>query len=197
MLLTALVNGTKITEFQPQNNKQTYLAYLCGADIALPEPRTNEEVLLYKLCVEGVGATQTAVSGLDFSNCSLNSEVAVEVFKSLRDVTAEGGNHNQIILTGNPCITGKAVFKSGRKTVESFSEVFMIFDDFPPSEEISIGVNDGGLVTYRTLNDAMEDLMGAPYPAVISWPDTTYWTAKLTDEDRAIATNKGWTLVEG
>ena len=53
-MLKALKNGAKINpSFQPQNNKQAYLAYLCGLDIALPEPRTEEEVLLCKLCVDG------------------------------------------------------------------------------------------------------------------------------------------------
>lgn len=54
-LLKALKDGAKINpNFQPQNNKQAYLAYLCGLDIALPEPRTEEEVLLYKLCIDGI-----------------------------------------------------------------------------------------------------------------------------------------------
>ena len=51
--MTALTNGTPIAEFQPQNNKQAYLAYLCGADIALPSPRNAEEALLYNLCLKG------------------------------------------------------------------------------------------------------------------------------------------------
>lgn len=51
--MTALLNGIPITEFQPQNNKQAYLAYLCGAGNKLPEPRTVEEVLLYNLCMSG------------------------------------------------------------------------------------------------------------------------------------------------
>lgn len=54
-LLTDLLNGTDIAKFQPQNNKQAYLAFLCGASIELPTPRTVEEALLYKLCVKGVG----------------------------------------------------------------------------------------------------------------------------------------------
>ena len=53
-MLKALLNGLKINpKFQPQNNKQAYLAYLCGLDIALPEPRTVEEILLCKLCADG------------------------------------------------------------------------------------------------------------------------------------------------
>ena len=37
------------------------------------------------------------------------------------------------------------------------------------------------------------------YPVRVSWSEHTYEKSviKLTDEDRAIATNKGWTLVEG
>lgn len=49
------MSGTPITEFQPQNNKQAYLAYLCGAGNALPTPRSVEEVLLYNLCLNGMG----------------------------------------------------------------------------------------------------------------------------------------------
>lgn len=54
-LLSALVSGLQVNpDFQPQNNKQAYLAYLCGLDIPLPEPRTAEEALLCKLCVDGI-----------------------------------------------------------------------------------------------------------------------------------------------
>lgn len=53
-LLKGLLTGQTVNpEFQPQNNKQAYLAYLNGLDIALPEPRTPEEVLLYNLCANG------------------------------------------------------------------------------------------------------------------------------------------------
>lgn len=53
--MTALINKTAISpSFQPQNNKQAYLAYLNGLNIELPAPRTTEEALLYKLCESGV-----------------------------------------------------------------------------------------------------------------------------------------------
>lgn len=55
-LLYALARGAQVKQdFQPQNNKQAYLAYLNGLDISLPEPRTTEEVLLYNLCLNGGG----------------------------------------------------------------------------------------------------------------------------------------------
>lgn len=194
MLLTALANGTKITEFQPQNNKQAYLAYLCGADIALPEPRTNEEVLLYKLCVGGIGVAPMAVAGLDFSNCSFDRAGMVTVFESLKDVTADGGYCNQIILTGNPCVTGEAVFNAGSKTVKNHDELCAIFGDIPLDTEISAKVDNEGMVWYASLEIALDQLQYAPYPMEISWEDVTYYVKKLTEEDMAIAINKGWVL---
>lgn len=66
MLLTALMNGATIDpKFQPQNNKQAYLAYLCGLDISLPEPRTEEEVLLCKLCANGGMGGGMEFTGID------------------------------------------------------------------------------------------------------------------------------------
>ena len=44
--------------FHPQNNKQAYLAYAVGLltdPDALPAPRTNEEVLLLQVCLNGTG----------------------------------------------------------------------------------------------------------------------------------------------
>lgn len=73
--MSALVKGSKINpQFQPQNNKQAYLAYLNGLDISLPEPRTVEEMLLYKLCTDGIsggggsGAKITDMSYLFYSD---------------------------------------------------------------------------------------------------------------------------------
>lgn len=192
-----MANGTPIAEFQPQNNTQAYIAYLCGAGIALPEPRTNEEALLYKLCVDGMGAAPIVCAGLDFSNCSFYREGMVTVFESLKDVTAVGGNNNQIILTGNPCITGIAVFGAGSKTVKNHAEVCEIFNDIPLDTEISAEVDNDGMVWYASLEIALEQLQYAPYPTEISWEDVTYYVKKLTDEDMAIATDKGWTLVWG
>lgn len=63
----ALTNGAKMTaEFQPQNNKQAYLAYMLGMVTSLPEPRTTEEELLYKLCVGGgAGGSSVQFTGID------------------------------------------------------------------------------------------------------------------------------------
>lgn len=53
------LNGATLVEgmtFQPQNNRQAYLAYACGLladDFVLPQPRTVEEALMYNLAVNG------------------------------------------------------------------------------------------------------------------------------------------------
>lgn len=69
MLLRAL-NGEATADgavFQPQNNRQAYLAYLVGFDVSLPEPRTIEEALLYKLCMnrDGDGGDEIDELGKD------------------------------------------------------------------------------------------------------------------------------------
>lgn len=59
------LNGAELNPeatFQPQNNKQAYLAYAVGLltdPDALPEPRTNEEALMKQLCLNGTGASFT------------------------------------------------------------------------------------------------------------------------------------------
>lgn len=194
-LLKALQNGATINpNFQPQNNKQAYLAYLCGLNIALPEPRTEEEVLLCKLCVNGASVAPTEVEKLDFSNCSFGREAMAVVFEGLKDVSAEDGEHH-IILTGNPCVMGIDIFKAGEKYVKNYGELYAIFENIQPYGEISIGVVGDGFMIYTSLKAAMEDLQGAPYPMTVYWTDTPYLVPKLTDEDMAIATNKGWKLV--
>lgn len=332
VLLKSLITGQTVNpEFQPQNNIQAYLAYLNGLDIALPEPRTAEEVLLCNLCANGIGGsgasftiedasylfyrsaryevkdklisliknmktakamfyecmklteapvldwssctdadnafygcanmageidfagaklqkinsmfyncvnlegilnfalkstgtfgasgsfpkgtsstsaalkrftfapdnTFTALSGLDFSYCSFEREGAVEMFNSLKTVSNPGGNYNQITLKGNPCVTGKAVFRSGSYvTVNSRAEAEALFDGVPLDAEVTMQINNDSPRAYSSLEDAFANLRRAEFPLMLSWDSITYAVDTLTDADRAIATDKGWTLVE-
>lgn len=332
VLLSALSSGATIkSDFQPQNNKQAYLAYLNGLNISLPEPRTAEEVLLFNLCVNGgvggasftiddasylfynsaryevkdnlipliknmktakamfyncmkltkapvldwssctdadnafygcanmageidfggaklqkvnsmffnctslkgilnfaissTGAfsisgsfpkgtslsapaalkrftfapnnTFTAMAGLDFSYCSFEREGAVEMFNSLKTVSNPGGNYNQITLIGNPCVTGKAIFHSGSYvTVNSRAEAEALFDGVPLDAEVTMKINNDSPKAYPSLEDAFMNFERAEFPLMLSWDVITYTVDTLTAEDRAIAGNKGWTLVE-
>ena len=344
------MTGQKVNpEFQPQNNTQAYLAYLNGLDIALPEPRTAEEVLLYMLCASGMGGgssteikdcaylfardsggyasdmrieeigtlmplvkkptratrmfygwtsgkgpTEVDLSKTDWSKCTDFKEMfagnryvkrvdmstvdmsgvtsnssaedlfdsnstaveevigvyhklkrgtklrvtfrgtsssrkplrrftfasdiglpiscysepfnfvycnfhrggMVEMFESL-PVNTEGGNYAVIKIAGNPCVVGgEFTLKSGSKLVNSYDELFALFEDIPSDTEIALNINNEGIHSYAQLEGALFELEERTYPLMIAWNDTTYEAEKLTDEDRAIATNKGWTLVE-
>lgn len=98
-LLSVLLSGAQIKpDFQPQNNKQAYLAYLCGLNIPLPEPRTVEETLLYNLCLNGgMGGGTTGV-------------LAQVVDGSIKEITAKD-------LEGATCIYQMAF--SDRHDLES------------------------------------------------------------------------------
>lgn len=81
------MNGTPITEFQPQNNKQAYLAYLCGAGNALPTPRSVEEVLLYNLCMNGG-------TGGGGSNDPNGKPIIVPTSEEMDDILANATDEN-------------------------------------------------------------------------------------------------------
>lgn len=82
MLLTALMSGATVAEFSPQNNTQAYLAYLNGMDVELPGPRTVEEALLYRMCVEGAGGVDiTDARHLFYAGA--RSDVRDELIKSI------------------------------------------------------------------------------------------------------------------
>lgn len=200
-LLKALMDGRAIdTDFQPQNNVQAYLASLCGLDIALPEPRTAEEALLYSLCVNG-GVAQGGGNrpAVNVSYWNFQREGMVEMFNAMPDISADTSiakEDKTIIITGNPCVVGKAVFAEGVASAKNYEELSTIFKDIPLDAEFEAEVNNEGMVWYASLKVALEQLQYAPYPLVISWSNITYSAKKLTDEDRAIATDKGWILVE-
>lgn len=143
--------------------------------------------------------TYTAISGLDFSYCSFEREGAVEMFKSLKTLTTNpGGTYNQITLTGNPCVTGEDVLAEGNYvSVNSYEEACALFDGVPLDIEIAMEFNNEGIRSYSSLEEALMLLSRQTFPMMLSWEETTYAVETLTAEDKAIATDKGWTLVEG
>lgn len=142
--------------------------------------------------------TYTAISGLDFSYCSFHREGAVEMFKSLKTLTANpGGTYNQITLTGNPCVTGEAVLVEGNYVlVNSYEEACAFFNDVPLDTEIAMEFNNDGVRSYSALEEALMLLSRETFPMMLSWEETRYAVETLTEEDVAIATDKGWTIVE-
>lgn len=132
----------------------------------------------------------------NFVYCSFHRAGMVEMFNSL-PVNTQGGSYAVIKIAGNPCVVGgEFTLKSGLKTVNSYEEACALFADIPADTEIALNINNEGIHLYSQLEGALFELKRKTYPLVIAWNDTTYEAEMLTDEDRAIATNKGWTLTE-
>ena len=66
------LTGSEMAEgvtFHPQNNKQAYLAYALGLitdESKLPAPKTEEEALLKKYCLNGGGSTTPFITSIGF-----------------------------------------------------------------------------------------------------------------------------------
>lgn len=77
--------------FHPQNNKQAYLAYAVGLltdPEALPEPRTNEEVLLRMVAEEGVGGSFEITNGDYLFFDGARVDVFEELMKRCKKLTS-------------------------------------------------------------------------------------------------------------
>ncbi len=133
----------------------------------------------------------------NFAYCSFNREAMVELFESL-PVNTEGGSYAQIKITGNPCLdAGMITLPGGMATVNSYAEAADLFYGVDPMEPIVANINNEGKVSYAALQNLLVELRrSVTYPVMIAWDEMTYCSALLMDDDRAIATDKGWTLVE-
>ena len=132
----------------------------------------------------------------NFVYCNFHRNGMVEMFNSL-PVNTQGSSYAVIKIAGNPCVVGgEFTLKSGSKTVNSYEELCALFTDIPADTEIALNINYEGIHSYSQLEGALFELKRKTYPLIVAWNNTTYEAEMLTDEDRAIATNKGWTLVE-
>lgn len=249
MLLTALTSRTPIAGFQPQTNEQAYLAYLNGIDVELPEPRTVEEILLYGLCINGVGGNFeiTDASALfqnnyrlenvsdifpliknctNFNNCFQNStnltsfnerlnctEAGADttrMFMSCSNLAGEvdldhaplrtqeymfgGCNKLEGILNVN--LSSAQVYQfalqgstTSKKSLKRFT--------YSPLTQHAVNVN----VAYSSFEREGAVEMFNSLPAVTSSHTITLTgnpcvtKGTLTDADKRIAENKGWTIV--
>lgn len=252
--------------FQPQNNKQAYLAYLNGLDIALPEPRTYEEVLLYNLCAKGVTGGGVKFTGIDgeylFGNGARMDKMDV-ILAMCKDLTSleymfYGADDTKFSFDMSKIDTSKVtsvkmmfcasdvvsvdMSKNDMSACTNFDSVFYncqvleeIIGFSAPNNDYSFSVDfpkgsssskyklkrltfrtdlpcaissaidirnnsferEGIVEMFNTLPDVtaldLADYRRSIY--IAGNPCITNGT--LTDEDRAIATNRGWVLVEG
>ena len=146
---------------------------------------------------------------INISYCNMDRNGAVELFNSLSDYSKVTGDdlpvkgYRMITLIGNPCVTGiKKFYTEEETTIWDINELF----DFMRRADMEVitVTTDNGEVKTLTFEEVDEQIMdGTDYlkrrdfpvvatvPTIVDEPCET-----LTAEDRAIATKKGWYLVE-
>ena len=140
-----------------------------------------------------------AGTSIDISGCSFERSGMVELFNSLPAITVA----SKLTIKNNPCVTGILITTVPEGEYDEYIEdeatLRAVIAEYVKSEfaDVRVENSDGDVVGF--IPDYMENKIGEfVYPVRVSWGEHTYETSveKLTDEDRAIATNKGWTLVE-
>lgn len=138
-------------------------------------------------------------SAINIQYCSLERAAMVEMFNSLPDISALGlsSSYKKITITGNPCVTGgtgtveAGVYEGTVADVAGF-----VADNHLGDVDCMVNV-DGMQATvpgsmlaehFASMGLVSEDFVFFEYP------DVEYTIETLTADDRAIATNKGWTI---
>jgi hypothetical protein len=168
-----------------------------GISITFPTGTTARRAFLKRLTFKNVA--NSIRSAINVQYCSIRREGMVEMFNSLPDITKESISdaNKTITILGNPCVTGEFVLSAGSYvTINSMDDARKLFKEVPLNTEVMMSINNGGKLIYDTLSDALLAIEQEAFPMYISWNSIEFPVEELTAEDRAIATNKGWTLVE-
>lgn len=135
---------------------------------------------------------------LDISDCGFEREGMVELFNSL----PIAGQKCLLTIEGNPCVTGRSTttVPNGEyhDYIEDADTLIAVLNENVLSDEADCIIEDatGDMRSYmkeimiRRANDFI-------YPVKLEWLEHTVEakTEKLTDNDRMIAENKGWSLI--
>ena len=200
--------GMELTEaeFHPQNNEQAYLAHVVGllTDVnALPDPRTNEEVLLYQLALSGgsgcngLCVPEDGLGSITIAYNKFRVEEAVQMFNELPDVTTLGLTAATVNLSQSPCSTGEYISASvddGEAFVALLNENDLLDGgrylnkDVTVTDARGLRIEMGANAEVSVTADKLERQFDFPVWSV-KWAVET-----LTDADKVVATNKGWTV---
>ena len=147
---------------------------------------------------------------VNISYCNMDRDGAIELFNSLSDYSKVTGDalpvesYRRITLVGNPCVTGIRKVSTQEETlIDEINDLYRIMRN-NDLEEITFTTNSGKNMTL-TIDEVDAQIMGdATYLNVRKdFPISAFLPVvleieceTLTDEDRAIVTKKGWSLVE-
>lgn len=137
-----MANGATINpKFQPQNNKQAYLAYLCGLEINLPAPRTAEEALMRLLCENGGG--NEGGDGIDVALTEQEALIA-ELQDVLKGKASGGGSVSAPLIVHSLVEGGNIGDKKAYKSITIGEGVTLIGDAFASCDALtSVTIENG------------------------------------------------------
>lgn len=157
--------------------------------------------------------TYSIRSAINIQYCNFLREGMVEMFNTLPDVSTLGlsSSYTTITITGNPCVldsfsltawSGVSVFNSYEELRKDVSKRYrgLDYQNAPVRYMPKAGVNNFIETTFGEITPEMfedPDLYGSGVLAVGFLSDTVVIPEehKLSEADKLIATNKGWTIV--
>lgn len=173
-----------------------------GLGIAFPNGNSTYNANLQKLTFR-TDIDNAIRSAINIQRCRFDRTGMAEMFRTLTDVTDLGlsSSYTTITITGNPCVSSTIKIREKNNIpVGSYIEFASLADEFyygfdRTGAQIK-GFVDG--VGWETANVTDVTMNNFNYSVVsfLTFTATVPENMKLTDEDRAIATSKGWTLVE-
>lgn len=176
-------------------------------DDFFPKGTASEPYKLERLTFkEGV----MSCGDVNISYCNMDRNGAIELFNSLSDWSRVTGDalpvesYRRITLIGNPCVTGIKKLNTQEETrIEELYDLYRAMRD-NDLEEITLTTYSDKVLTLtmeqidaQMMDEAsyLDEWEDFPVTAVL--PVTLELECEtLTDEDKEIATKKGWTIVE-
>ena len=146
---------------------------------------------------------------IDISYCNMDRDGAIELFSSLSDYSTIQGDelpvqgYRMITLIGNPCVTGtKDTYIEDTERASDINDLYYAMRN-NDLEEVTVTTKLGEVktLTLDQVDEQMADdavyLTDEEFPVRATITITFPMDCEtLTDEDRAIATKKGWKIVE-
>lgn len=160
---------------KPDTPKDAYLQYLAGnKDIVLPEPKTDKDLALYKMCVNGT-------SWNDLTDKPFGEEVTVkEVLAECQAFSAEGGDQLLIDTPSTENLTIGAKYIVTWNGVDYSATAYDAIMDFGPGPQLindsaDMESGDGAVFVIGISTEGYEGIYGA----AMAFDDSTTATVSI------------------
>lgn len=156
-LLTAMLNGETVTDFEPTSRVEAYLLYLIKGDGELPAPVSRLDALLYRLAEQGIGTGGGKVGALaagtietvtegDLQGVTIIRDYAFRMCKQLKTVVIPEG----VATIGANVFYGCSALESVRlpESLTEFGTMGYIFANCEALTSIDIPGSVASIPTY-------------------------------------------------